>query len=103
MKALLFGKGKRLQDEFFVLLPMLFHPIMPCLLPGQLATVFTFDPFVFPDLFLDQVSDPVRWIRGPQRRNLNIWLGNKNLTHGRCYRMTFSAAESNKLTLSMFN
>jgi hypothetical protein len=61
--GLLFRESKRLKDEFFVLLPMLFHPFIPRLLPGQLATVLAFDPFVFSDLFLNEVSDPVKWIR----------------------------------------
>jgi hypothetical protein len=61
--ALLFGESKRLEDEFFVLFSMLFHPFIPRLLPGQLATVLAFDPFVFSDLFLNEVSDPVKWIR----------------------------------------
>ena len=61
-KELVFGERKGFHDEFLVFFPMQFHPFLSRLLPGQLATVFTLDPFKFSDLFFNKVSDPVKRI-----------------------------------------
>jgi hypothetical protein len=60
---------------------MEFHPLGPRLLPGQLPTLFRFYPFIFADLFLDQVCDPVKRIGKHHRRNLNVLFSFQNLTH----------------------
>src|SRR6478609_7445967 len=100
---LFFREGKRIQKEFFIFFPMLFHPFSSRLLPSQLSAVFAFDPFKLPDFLLDKVSDPVEGIRQHHRWDLHVLLGVKNLTHRQRYRMTFSVAASNRFTLSILS
>ena len=60
---------------------MLFGPLLPSLFPSELTALFSFQPFVFPDLLLDQVGDPIERIRHHHRRDLNVLLGFEDLTH----------------------
>jgi hypothetical protein len=66
-------KRESVDQEFLVLLSVGICPFLPGLLPGNLAASFTFVPFVFSNLFFDQVGDPVERIGIHDGRDRNVF------------------------------
>ena len=60
-------KIQSVDQEFFVLLSVGVRPFLASLFPRKLATFFTFDPLVLPDLLFDKVGDPVEREGVPKR------------------------------------
>jgi len=50
------------------------HPFLPSQFPGEFAAFFTFEPFVLPNLFLDEITDPVERIGVKHGWDLNVFL-----------------------------
>jgi hypothetical protein len=74
-------KIQRIDQESFVLLLVGIRPFFASLFPRKLATFFTFDPLVLPNLFFDEVSDPVERIGIQNGRNWNVFFGLQNFAH----------------------
>src|SRR6516164_8350067 len=57
-----FWNCERVEQELFVRFAMGVGPFLPSLFPGQFAAFFAFEPFVLPNLFLDEITDPIERI-----------------------------------------
>src|ERR1700758_4170715 len=66
-------KIQSIDQKSFVLLLVSIRPFFASLFPRKLATFFTFDPLVLPNLFFDKVSDPVERIGIQNGRDWNVF------------------------------
>jgi len=48
------------RSEMIRIFLMLFGPLLASFLPGELTALFPFQPFIFPDLFFNQIGNPNR-------------------------------------------
>jgi hypothetical protein len=60
---------------------MRFGPFGSGLRPGELPAFFAFDPFVYADLLLNEVGNPIEGVGVHHRRHRDVMFGLENLAH----------------------
>ena len=72
---------QRVDQESFVLLLVGVRPFFPSPFPRKFAAFFAFGPLVLPDLFFDEVGDPVKWIGVHHGRDRYVFFNLQNFAH----------------------
>src|SRR5260221_12874501 len=68
-------------------------PFGPGLRPRERPALFALDPFILPDLFLDQVGHAVEGVSVHHRRDRHVLLDFQNLAHWITLRRSFDGNE----------